>query len=144
MHANRVLKWVEALESGKYRQATGQLATKSNETRYCCLGVACEVAIENGLEVDKTEDAIFDEITYDGDYAELPTSVENWFAINQDEAISLPQDLADVVTERINESADYLERDYVERDSAGFAEMNDSFGLTFEEIARAIRFHYKL
>lgn len=34
-------KWVEALRSRKYRQGNGQL--KVND-KYCCLGVACELA----------------------------------------------------------------------------------------------------
>jgi hypothetical protein len=34
-------KWVEALRSGRYQQATGKLMT---EEGYCCLGVLCEVA----------------------------------------------------------------------------------------------------
>ncbi len=34
-------KWLEALRSGKYKQATGQL---EKEGEYCCLGVACKIA----------------------------------------------------------------------------------------------------
>jgi hypothetical protein len=38
-------KWIEALRSGKYRQATGTLyQDDNNQTGYCCLGVACRVA----------------------------------------------------------------------------------------------------
>lgn len=33
--------WVTALRSGKYEQGIGQL--KTNDGKYCCLGVACEV-----------------------------------------------------------------------------------------------------
>ena len=38
------LKWINALESGKYNQ--GRFALKysnKKETKYCCLGVACEI-----------------------------------------------------------------------------------------------------
>lgn len=34
-------EWVEALESDKYQQGVGYLCS---EGKYCCLGVACEVA----------------------------------------------------------------------------------------------------
>lgn len=34
--------WLEALESGKYKQGTGGLRSKNDE--YCCLGVGCEIA----------------------------------------------------------------------------------------------------
>lgn len=34
-------KWVEALRSGKYEQATGWLREGN---RYCCLGVLCDIS----------------------------------------------------------------------------------------------------
>ena len=34
-------KWLAALRSGKYKQGTGNLKTKTN--RFCCLGVLCDV-----------------------------------------------------------------------------------------------------
>ena len=43
---NNLLTWVEALESGKYQQAQHRLMEvnkKTNETSYCCLGVACKL-----------------------------------------------------------------------------------------------------
>lgn len=39
---------IEALRSGKYKQGRNQLCYKG---KYCCLGVACEVAVENGCSV---------------------------------------------------------------------------------------------
>jgi len=39
-------KWVAALRSGKFTQAKGTLQCDNN---YCCLGVACRVAEENGI-----------------------------------------------------------------------------------------------
>lgn len=38
-------KWVKALLSGKYKQGKHSLKkTRKSEVRYCCLGVACEIA----------------------------------------------------------------------------------------------------
>ena len=37
-------KWVEALESGKFKQGTGFLCQRKvvdGEEEFCCLGVAC-------------------------------------------------------------------------------------------------------
>jgi hypothetical protein len=34
-------KWIEALESDKYRKGKGRL--KSNDGSYCCLGVLCDI-----------------------------------------------------------------------------------------------------
>lgn len=38
-------KWIAALRSGKYTQDVKRLKT---EKGHCCLGVLCEVAMENG------------------------------------------------------------------------------------------------
>ena len=40
--------WVDALRSGKYQQTT---ETLQDDKGYCCLGVACQVAKEQGIEV---------------------------------------------------------------------------------------------
>lgn len=37
-----ILKWAEALESGKYPQ--GKLRLKNNRGEFCCLGVACDIS----------------------------------------------------------------------------------------------------
>lgn len=39
-------KWVQALRSGDYRQGKGRL--RVGET-YCCLGVLCELAVQDGV-----------------------------------------------------------------------------------------------
>jgi hypothetical protein len=58
-------KWLEALRSGKYKQAEGRL--KVNDT-FCCLGVLCDIS---GLS------------KWDGDYylncvSVLPDEVAEW------------------------------------------------------------------
>jgi hypothetical protein len=42
-----VESWIEALESGKYGQATGHLR---DDDGFCCLGVACDLADPKGWE----------------------------------------------------------------------------------------------
>lgn len=59
-NTENMAKWAEALESGEYEQGRNHLAiigedTESGKTFYCCLGVACEVAIKNGVELSKTQ-----------------------------------------------------------------------------------------
>lgn len=47
----RLLLWVEALESGNYQQGRGHLRYTDEETEqttHCCLGVAAEVCERNG------------------------------------------------------------------------------------------------
>jgi hypothetical protein len=46
MNKERKARWVEALRSGRYKQATGAL---KKEDGYCCLGVACDLAAQDGV-----------------------------------------------------------------------------------------------
>lgn len=66
--------WVKALESGDYKQGKGRLC---NENKYCCLGVACEVAIMNGVPITKIENAY---LTSDSKvmFSSLPDAVKDW------------------------------------------------------------------
>lgn len=42
--------WVSALRSGEYRQGYKRLKTiTSEETKFCCLGVLCDLASKEGL-----------------------------------------------------------------------------------------------
>ena len=64
--------WVKALRSGKYKQGEGVLRV---EDKYCCLGVACELAgvadiINNG------------EYFYGGGPYVLPQSVQEWLGLD--------------------------------------------------------------
>ena len=43
-------KWMEALRSGEYEQLKGGLANEKR-TAHCCLGVLCELAIEDGVSM---------------------------------------------------------------------------------------------
>lgn len=75
-------KWVAALRSGKYKQGRYFL---NSEGKFCCLGVACEVAIENGVEL--TKETVLDSdnvacIAYNGEYQYLPTPVIQWLGLS--------------------------------------------------------------
>ena len=50
MKAEIKAKWVEALRSGKYKQAKGVL--RSMTGGYCCLGVLCDVYRPSGWQKD--------------------------------------------------------------------------------------------
>ena len=41
-YKSRVLKWIEALRSGNYKQDIGKLRPRCDS--YCCLGVACDLS----------------------------------------------------------------------------------------------------
>jgi len=61
-------KWVEALESGDYKQDTGCLRSSSG---YCCLGVLCDLhSKETGVEWDNG--------VYLNKMSDLPEQVRQW------------------------------------------------------------------
>ena len=77
MNAN-AKAWVAALRSGKYAQGKNLLRTATG--RFCCLGVACELAAEAGVIASFT----------DGGYGiehenkVLPEQVINWLGLRND------------------------------------------------------------
>jgi hypothetical protein len=79
-------KWLEALRSGKYMQGRSQLTTiDSNGKQYdCCLGVACKVAIENGVPIKtsiENQPGNLRRVAYDDSWSILPTSVRQWLGM---------------------------------------------------------------
>lgn len=74
--------WVEALRSGMYDQGKEAL---NHEQCFCCLGVLCEVAIKDGLQLEKanelSEGKLTGAVVYDGAYCTLPSSVMEWAGI---------------------------------------------------------------
>lgn len=66
--------WVDALRSGFYAQATGRLYADGG---FCCLGVACEVAMANGVSL--TFDPEWQ--SYDGRISDLPEAVAVWLGV---------------------------------------------------------------
>lgn len=85
-------QWVAALRSGKYKQAThvlARLGEGGEPVGFCCLGVACELAIKAGVDI--TVDTARWEAhlgkstvpirTYDKDRAFLPPAVANWLGL---------------------------------------------------------------
>ncbi len=91
---NNTKKWLNALRSGKYQQRRGFL---NKGGKFCCLGVACELAIEDGVPLVKIPvvqpkdvypldpldpldpDVVF---SYNGMCGLLCDSVEKWLGCN--------------------------------------------------------------
>jgi hypothetical protein len=79
----RVRLLVDALRSGDYRQGRGFLKqTVDGAVLHCCLGVACEIAMANGvvLTIDAVEGGNGTPLTrFDGEVAVLPGAVSDWY-----------------------------------------------------------------
>lgn len=109
---DRVKLLVEALRSGKYEQTKNKLAEplldgqlkiryishkrqwpkfwRKRETvniaaKYCCLGVACEVAIANGLDLEKFVTSYRIEYGKSHTAGTLPHEVVRWFGFASDD-----------------------------------------------------------
>lgn len=86
----RIRLLVNALRSGKFRQGRETLArfdARQKRYKYCCLGVACEVAKANGLPLRRESATFGGEKTLEFDYDRtfLPRSVQDWFGFDRDD-----------------------------------------------------------
>jgi|SRR5688572_18258861 len=133
----RVALLVAALRSGDYEQVQGRLAvtvaTKDGveQWKYCCLGVACEVAIANGVEVPvamlQNPGAPFVLRSYDNGIVSLPRQVGDWFGFSSDDPM---------IDVNVDSDPSFPLRNV----SATHA--NDSIGLSFAQIADAFERTY--
>lgn len=82
--------WVEALESGQYKQGRGLLNQEiDGVNQYCCLGVACEVYNKANPDKELCVEKIntqspFNEVfnvLYDKESAFLPKIVQEWLGL---------------------------------------------------------------
>lgn len=122
-------RWLAKLESGEYEQTTEHLATSDG---YCCLGVLCEIAVEDGIVFkaeNKSESNLTGKTVYsyiskldaqDSSESVLPMAVMEWSKIGS-----------------TNPGA-HLEFDGVEYWEY-LSELNDEHKKTFPEIAEVIR-----
>lgn len=73
--------WRDALLSGEYTQGIGSLHSPGTNT-WCCLGVACDVARKNGVELTVTYEEDSDEERFDDEIAFLPDKVAEWLGVD--------------------------------------------------------------
>ena len=80
-------KWLEALRSGKYKQGTGKL--RSTDDTFCCLGVLCDIAEQEGVVAAERNEELLEEFPdlhldwyYDDTDTELPLSVVDWAGLS--------------------------------------------------------------
>ncbi len=128
LNKERVMLLIEALESGRFKQGRFRLrATMGDSKLFCCLGVACELAVEHGI----ISPAVYHEegrYTYDGRTSVLPDKVANWYGFDG-RAPSIPFD---------SEREDDLRRRHSGR--VQMISLNDDYGKSFKEIAQALRY----
>jgi len=150
-----VKKWVEALRSGNYKQGKGALRVTQgrelspSEDRFCCLGVACDLAEREGVMLDVNfttrgdqyeHDGVWD-VSYDGDHLELPEAVQDWLGIHESNPL-----VARLSIERyglLDDAYRFKLDDYNNPDlNRTLAEINDGIDNSFGLIANLIEAQY--
>lgn len=110
-------EWVRRLRSGQYRQGRFDL---NSEAGFCCLGVLCEIAADEGVVTRVPDVGQLDTMTvgYQGrkDYAAetagLPDSVQEWSGLSGSLPEAGGQRLSSLNDNRVpfTEIADIIER----------------------------------
>jgi hypothetical protein len=80
-------RWLRALRSGKYKQGTGCLRKRrKGEDFYCCLGVACDLAVKTHVIGRPRFDRNSREYVYrEVKTGSLPNKVREWLGLADDE-----------------------------------------------------------
>lgn len=121
----RLLLLIEDLETNGAPQITGNLHTDAG---YCCMGRACVVAMAAGVELKVEEYAGL--WAYDDNATTLPDAAAIFFGFgNSNPMIGLPVPFYDTDQEKPLNSC-----------TLGYA--NDIIGMTFPQIAAALRATY--
>lgn len=143
-------RWAGKLESGDYPQTTGALnrvvGDGDKPIGFCCLGVLCEIAVEDGI-VSKTlrspyADAMWygrgNSPSFEGSTAFLPRDVYKWAGLNKDSVWFDVTEIIDTIDTDTLESLDFCElKDG--RKVASAISLNDSGALNFKQIAQLVR-----
>lgn len=116
------LQWVEALESGKYKQGQNKLKDLSlTAPTYCCLGVACEA-------LNLVETAHYDLCNT---YQQLALHTSGGY---------IADEYQKTLEEFINHEILRREKVTLEESFRSLVGLNDNLDLSFTEIAQIIRF----
>lgn len=131
INKDNMRKWVAGLRSGEYTQTKSSLCRIEPITKgkyvspagFCCLGVACEVAIKEGVDVVKEigESVVY----YDHETDHLPRKVRGWLGLDYD-----------------SPSVSFIECG--EAHATELVSLNDNIGLDFNAIAKLIEQEYNL
>lgn len=136
--------WLEALCSGNYEQGIGQLRSASD--RFCCLGVLCDVAAKKGHGewaggVNFVNDFPFlsrtEEFGEEEDSSVLPRMLQGLLGVDSDPSVLARLDEDERIVEvRPDDDSGVPEDGHWA--ILGMADLNDTYGLSFAEIADII------
>lgn len=117
--------WAAALDSGDYEQGTGVLHNREMNT-FCCLGVLCNLAVKNGVEITVRKSSYSQWTYYNENYSTLPVAVMEWAGMEDSDP-------------SVRDGENGEERAPEGLCSGCLVTWNDSIKLTFPKIASLIR-----
>jgi hypothetical protein len=120
VNKDKLKLWIDALRSGKFEQGQGNLASRDGEVvKYCCLGVACEVAVKDGLDLEgrwgrpignEVEEWVeTDHKFYDSEDLLLPPAVQDWLGIPGSTTVEV---MLNGIEESVIDLNDNMDRDF--------------------------------
>lgn len=85
MNVERINKWIQELRSTEKPQTQSflQITSKTKldcPIGFCCVGIACDLAVRGGLEIQVDEH--FGEIHYEGNHKTAPDAVNEYYGVN--------------------------------------------------------------
>lgn len=129
VHVGRVQQLVDALRSGEFAQATDALTRltsylidigggEATGETHCCLGVACIIAMRNGVELRMEDHGSIR--YYNEESQHLPPVVRNWFGFDSNSPAILDEYMQIQDSAEFNDAghpfdqiADAFERTYI-------------------------------
>lgn len=149
----RIRRYVAALRSGEWTQAVGLLSYRGT---YCCLGVACEVAIEDGMPLMR--ERYMGEVSAYGmpgsrtHRSTPPMELRQWYGFwgenNHETRASVPKvKIHHSTLARFLSVADQMRAEAMDREWSPDAwfkatTLNDYYGFTFDLIADCFEYTY--
>lgn len=119
--------WVEELRSGDYKQ--GHLQLRTDDNRFCCLGVLCNIHAREHPEVANAE---IDPTQYMAGYELTDSVVDEWAGLPEDHELIMPFSVR-----ATKDQNGYGRKTFRKGDCVSFAGLNDS-GCNFRQIADII------
>ena len=102
----RIRKLVDTLRTTNKRQGRGYLRQRGNKTvKFCCLGIACEVAIAEGVEISRN--TRYSVSTYSGGAYSLPSEVRNFFGFEHSDPRLLDENGNEDTASGLNDDEKY-------------------------------------
>lgn len=142
-------KWLEALRSGQYSQTTGKLDSFDEATgahSYCCLGVACDIALKAGVDMEVEVDEDKGVFVYDGKADLLPEEVKNWLGVTDENPKIVIENNKYNASEGEGGYTYHYDVNRYQQDNPRFliseclTSLNDEVGLSFEQIAQLVEY----